>query len=149
MGFGRLLSSTDIAASGLAAERLRMEIAANNIANVHTTSTPEGGPYRRQQVQFRSEMASALGADPQRLSDSLRGVSVSGISPDQSELPTVYNPGHPAADASGMVSMPNVKLPMEMVDLMTASRAYDANLKSLTLFKQMAEQALSLMSSRS
>lgn len=148
MGFGSVLSTTNISASGLAAERLRMEIAANNIANVHTTSTPEGGPYRRQQVQFASAMEESLGSDPQAISDSLAGVLVKGVTPDNSELPTVYNPGHPDADVDGFVKMPNVKLPMEMVDLMTASRAYDANLKSLTLFRQMAEQALSLMSSR-
>ncbi len=148
MGFGRLLSTTDIAASGLAAERLRMEIAANNIANVHTTSTPEGGPYRRQQVQFSSEMAQSLGADAAAIAESLGGVQVNGVVRDETELPTVFNPGHPDADADGFVKMPNVKLPMEMVDLMTASRAYDANLKSLTMFKQMAEQALSLMSAR-
>lgn len=145
MGFGRLLSTTDISASGLAAERLRMEIASNNIANVHTTTTPEGGPYRRQQVQFASNMQEFLGNDPQGLSDSLNGVRVEGVRRDDSELPVVFNPGHPDADAEGFVKMPNVKLPLEMVDLMTASRAYDANLKSITVFKQMAEQTLSLM----
>lgn len=148
MGFGRLLSTTDIAASGLAAERLRMEIAANNIANVHTTSTPQGGPYRRQQAQFSSAMEDTLARGSQAVSDSLQGVQVQAVIRDQSELPTVFNPGHPDANAEGFVKMPNVKLPMEMVDLMTASRAYDANLKSLTMFKQMAEQALSLMQSR-
>lgn len=148
MGFGRLLSTTDIAASGLTAERLRMEIAANNIANANTTSTPEGGPYRRQQVQFSSAMADSLGRNSDAMSQSLGGVRVQGVVQDDSELPTVFNPGHPDADEQGYVKMPNVKLPMEMVDLMTASRSYDANLKSLTIFKQMAEQALSLMTGR-
>ncbi len=146
MGFGRLLSTTGISASGLAAERLRMEIAANNIANVHTTSTPEGGPYRRQQVQFASDMQEFLGRDPQGISESLQGVRVAGVQRDDSDFDVVFNPGHPDADADGLVKMPNVKLPLEMVDLMTASRAYDANLKSMTVFKQMAEQTLSLMS---
>lgn len=148
MSFGQLLSTTDIAASGLTAERMRMEVAANNIANVHTTSTPEGGPYRRQQVQFSSVMSKAIGRSSQNSDEAMRGVRINGISRDTSELPTVFNPGHPDANAEGFVRMPNVKLPMEMVDLMTASRAYDANLKSLTVFKQMAEQALSLMSAR-
>lgn len=146
MGFGRLLSTTDISASGLAAERLRMEIASNNIANVHTTTTPEGGPYRRQQVQFASDMADFMGKNAQGISNGLGGVRVEGVVADDSELPVVFNPGHPDADADGFVKMPNVKLPLEMVDLMTASRAYDANLKSLTVFKKMAEQTLSLMS---
>ena len=148
MGFGRLLSTTDISASGLAAERLRMEIVANNIANVHTTSTPGGGPYRRQQVAFSSAMSESLGREADSVSRSLGGVTVKGVTRDDSELPVVYNPGHPDADEDGFVKMPNVKLPMEMVDLMTASRAYDANLKSLTVFRQMAEQSLSLMSGR-
>ena len=125
-----------------------MEIAANNIANVNTTSTPEGGPYRRQQVLFASAMAESMRSDPHSISESLGGVRVSGVSRDTSELPKLFSPGHPDADADGFVTMPNVKLPMEMVDLMTASRAYDANLKSLTVFRQMAEQALSLMSGR-
>lgn len=143
MTFGRILSSTDIAASGLAAERLRMEIAANNIANANTTSTPEGGPYRRQHVLFQSAAAGAFDA-----SESAAGVVVNGVVRDPSELPKVYNPGHPDADADGFVEMPNVKLPMEMVDLMTAGRAYEANLKSLEMFRKMAEQALDLMSGR-
>jgi len=143
-----MLSTTDISASGLAAERLRMEIAANNIANAHTTSTPEGGPYRRQQVKFSSAMNDSLGRNAGAIQESLGGVRVDGVTRDSSELPVVFNPGHPDADADGFVKMPNVKLPMEMVDLMTASRAYDANLKSLSMFRQMAEQALSLMSAR-
>lgn len=145
MSFGRLLSSTDISASGLTAERLRMEIAANNIANVHTTSTPEGGPYRRQQVAFETALNSSLSRDA---GEDMAGVTVKGIGDDPSELPRIFNPGHPDADADGFVTMPNVKLPMEMVDLMTASRAYDANLKSLTTFRKMAEQSLVLMDIR-
>ena len=148
MGFGRILSSTDIAASGLAAERMRMEIAANNIANANTTSTPQGGPYRRQQLQFSTAMQNSLRSNTAAVSDGLGGVIVKSVSEDQTELPLVYNPGHPDADAEGFVRMPNVQLPIEMVDLMTAGRAYDANLKSLQMFRQMAEQALSLMSPR-
>lgn len=148
MPIGKILSTTDIAASGLSAERMRMEVAANNIANAHSTRTAEGGPYRRQQVQFSSAMEAAIGSDASQINSSLRGVKVEAVVDDPTPGQRVYNPGHPDADADGYVLMPNVQMPMEMVDLMTASRAYDANLKSLTLFKEMAEQALSLMSRR-
>lgn len=144
MQLGRILSATDISASGLAAERHRMEVVANNIANAHTTRTADGGPYRRQQVVFAAELQSALG-DSGSGGASLGGVRVVGIQPDLSELPRVYNPGHPDADEDGFVTMPNVKLPNEMVDLMTASRAYEANLKALRTYRKMAEEALSLL----
>jgi flagellar basal-body rod protein FlgC len=142
MAFGKILSATDISASGLAAERKRMEVVANNIANAHTTRSAEGGPYRRQTVVFSSLMdsASAPGAAPD-----MAGVKVVGVSKDSSPLPRVYQPGHPDADEDGFVEMPNVSLPNEMVDLMTASRAYEANLKSMQTFRSMAEQALSLL----
>ncbi len=135
---------TDISASGLAAERQRMEVVANNIANAHTTRTPGGGPYRRQQVVFAAALQSALGGAASGVGE-VGGVRVVGIQPDLSALPRVYSPGHPDADEDGFVTMPNVKLPNEMVDLMTASRAYEANLKALRTFKKMAEQALSLL----
>ena len=144
MGLESILSTADISASGLAAERLRMEIAANNIANANTTSTPEGGPFRRQQVLF----SSALDAATAEGLNQSGGVIVKGVVRDPSELLRLINPGHPDADETGHVLMPNVKLPIEMVDMMTAGRAYDANLKSLEVFRRMAEQALSLMSAR-
>ncbi|MEW4526324.1 MAG: flagellar basal body rod protein FlgC, partial [Maioricimonas sp. JB045] len=141
MSFGQLLSTTDIAASGLAAERLRMEVVANNIANAHSTRTAEGGPYRRQQVIFSTALENAIGAGQ----PGLGGVNVVGIEQDMSPLQSIYDPGHPDAGPDGMVEMPNVRLPHEMVDLLTASRSYEANLKSLKMFRQMAEQALGLL----
>jgi flagellar basal-body rod protein FlgC len=144
MQLGSILSATDVSASGLAAERQRMEVVANNIANAHTTRTAEGGPYRRQQIVFATAFQSVLsGIVPD--AGSLAGVRVVGIQPDLSTLPRVHNPGHPDADEDGFVTMPNVKLPNEMVDLMTASRAYEANLKALRTYRKMAEQALSLL----
>jgi len=144
---GNLFSATSIASSGLTAERLRMEVAANNIANAHSTSSVGGGAYRRQQVVFATMMDQTQGdvhSAPQSISG-LNGVQVVGIEQDSSPLPRVHNPGHPDADADGFVEMPNVTLPTEMIDMMTANRAYEANLKSLQTFRQMAEQALSLM----
>jgi flagellar basal-body rod protein FlgC len=140
----RILSAPNISASGLAAERQRMEVIANNIANAHSTRSLNGGPYRRQEMVFAEALDSAAGGD-RNAPASLQGVRVIGVHPDQSELPRVYNPGHPDADAEGYVLMPNVSLPNEMVDLITASRAYEANLKALQLYRQMAEQTLALM----
>ena len=123
-----------------------MEVAAHNIANANSTRSVNGGPYRRQQALFASTMSSLLGREAD--ADRLQGVRVAGVVGDDEPFPIVYQPGHPDADADGFVKMPNVRLPLEMVDLMTASRAYEANLKSLRLFKDMAEQALSLIGGR-
>jgi flagellar basal-body rod protein FlgC len=143
MGQGGLFSATQIASSGLAAERLRMEVAANNIANANSTRTADGTPYRRQQVVFSAAMQQALGGKAS--GDHLTGVAIEGVQDDMSELPRLHSPGHPHADADGYVTLPNVKLPTEMVDMMTAARAYEANLKSLQVFRNMTEQSLSLL----
>jgi flagellar basal-body rod protein FlgC len=144
MSMKHILSGMDISASGLSGERLRMEVAANNIANLHSTSTPEGGPYQRQQVTFASVMDQASGIRGNNLRR-LGGVKVVAIEPDQTPGPTIYDPGHPDADPTGHVQMPNVNMSHEMVDLVTSSRAYEANLKAMETFRQMAEQALSLL----
>ena len=142
MGMGSFLSATDISASGLAAERQRMEVVSNNIANAHSTRTPGGGPFRRQQVIFSAALDQTEGGTT---TSELNGVQVIGVRDDQSELPRIHDPGHPDADDTGHVLLPNVKLPNEMVDLITASRSYEANLRALRLFQQMAEQTLSLL----
>jgi flagellar basal-body rod protein FlgC len=143
MAFDDFLSATNISASGCSAERLRMEVVANNIANAFSTRSPSGGPYRRQDVLFATVLNESL-----RLrgsgGDRLGGVHVDGVVEDPSDLPRVYNPGHPDADRDGFVLMPNVQLPIEMVNLITANRAYEANLKVLQAFRQQAEQALLL-----
>lgn len=148
MSLNQMLTGMDISASGLTGERLRMEVAANNIANQHSTRTAQGGPYQRQQVTFAAAMDQILspaGRMPASGAHGLKGVTVVGISSDQTPGESIYDPGHPDADASGHVQQSNVNLPHEMVDLVTASRAYEANLKSLETFRQMAEQALSLL----
>jgi len=139
-----LFSGADISASGMSAERLRMEVVANNIANANSTQSADGGPYRRQQVVFSAALDDARRSGG--TVSGLHGVNVHGTQNDMSELPQVHNPGHPDADPeTGMVTMPNVQLPNEMVDLITASRSYEANLKALTSFKQMIEQTLMLL----
>ena len=141
MGLEHIFAGPQISASGLSAERKRMEVAAHNIANAHTTRAENGEPFRRQQVEFAAAMKQYSGSQDSEM----QGVRVVGIRPDMSELPEIFDPGHPDANKDGYVQMPNVKIPHEMVDMMTASRAYEANLKSLQTFRQLAEQALSLL----
>jgi flagellar basal-body rod protein FlgC len=142
--FSNLFSAADISASGMSAERMRMEVVANNIANANSTNTPEGGPYKRQQLMFSAMLDSRASG-----SNGLHGVRVMGKVADETPGDTVIDFGHPHADPdTGELRMPNVKLPNEMVDLITASRSYEANLKALTSFKQMIEQTLSLLQGR-
>ena len=140
----RYLSAADISASGLAAERMRMQVIANNIANAHTTRTEDGGPYRRQQVLFAPKVANLLARGSKT---EAAGVEVVGLRPDQSELPKVYEPGHPDADENGFVLLPNVSVAREMVDMMTASRSYEANLQALRSLRSMVERSLTLLRS--
>lgn len=144
MAFEDVLSATNISSSGLTAERFRMEVVANNIANAFSTRTPEGGPYRRKDVIFSEVLNSQLRDKDSGLPEFL-GVQVDGVVDDFSEFPRVYNPGHPDADLDGFVTMPNVNLPVEMVNLITANRAYEANLKVLQAFRQQTELALLLV----
>ena len=136
-----LFRSADISASGMAAERMRMEVVSNNIANAHTTDAVGGGAFRRKYVVFKELQSGEQGLD------GLHGVTTVGVESDQSPLERVLNPGHQHADAEGMVTMPNVKIPNEMIDMITASRSFEANLKALTTFKEMLEQTLSLLRS--
>ena len=137
-GIGKLFSGFRSAASGLAAERARVDVIARNVANAQTTSTPEGGPYRRQVVRFEPILA--------RLADGrmeARGVRVTGIEQDgTTPFQRLFDPAHPDADDKGFVSMPNVNAAREMADLITAMRAYEANAAIQESFVQMAERAL-------
>jgi flagellar basal-body rod protein FlgC len=144
MSFDDLLGVTNISASGLSAERFRMEVLANNIANAYSTRGPGGGPFRRQDVQFAAVL-DQHGAQHGKTASGLGGVEVVGLVDDPSEFTRIFNPGHPDADEEGFVMLPNIQMPVEMVNLVTASRAYEANLRVLQSFKQMAEQALTLV----
>jgi flagellar basal-body rod protein FlgC len=135
-------SAMDISATGLTAERMRMETTANNIANANTTMTESGDPYRKKSLVFSSQLDQSGGLT---VANSLAGVEVIGVEEDQADFPVIYNPGHPHADENGMLRISNVKIPNEMVDLITASRTYEANLRSISLFKEMVEQSLSLL----
>ncbi len=133
--------TVDIASSGLSAERYRMQVTANNIANAGTTMTESGDPYRRQAVVFAAGIEQTAGARGVQM----HGVEVVGVQPDRSEFPKVYNPSHPHADAGGFVRLSNVKIPEEMVDMITASRAYEANSKAISVLKEMVEETLTLL----
>lgn len=146
MAVNKLFSAGNISASGMSAERLRMEVIANNIANANSTKSANGGPFRRQEVVFQAVMDQLVGKSNPNTTG-LRGVEVVEIVEDPSELPKLYLPGHPEADANGFVTMPNVSLPMEMVNLLTASRAYEANVKAAQTFRQLGEQALAILRS--
>jgi flagellar basal-body rod protein FlgC len=117
-----LIAGIDTTAGALTAQKLRLDIVAQNIANAQTTRTPEGGPYRRKIISFENELVKRAGGAP------LQTVRIAGITDDKSPGQAVYNPQHPDAGADGTVVMPNVNLAFEMVDLITASRAYEANL---------------------
>ena len=133
-----LIAGIDVTAGALNAQKTRLDIVAQNIANAQTTRTPSGGPYQRQVVSFESELVRQVGGA------SLQSVRVAGISPDRTPGQQVYNPQHPDAGADGLVTMPNVNLSFEMVDLITASRAYEANLAVVKNARQMASKALEI-----
>jgi flagellar basal-body rod protein FlgC len=144
------MNSMAISASGLTAQRLRMDVIANNIANAQTTRTPQGGPYRREMVvlqpvynnnwSFDDALQSAMNGSPVPPG---AGVQVAGIVQDPSPFKLVYDPSNPDA-VNGYVQMPNVDIATEMVDLVAASRAYEANVTAFDAAKQMAMAALSL-----
>ncbi|MBV9849613.1 MAG: flagellar basal body rod protein FlgC [Armatimonadetes bacterium] len=144
MGF---MDSLSISASGMTAERLRMDVIANNLANVNTTRTPGGGPFRREQVVLSpagGSFGDALAAATGDSESGLKGVQVTAIVPDTSPFKRVYEPGHPDADAQGYVSMPNIDTVTEMVDMMGATRAYEANVAAVDAIKSMAEKAIEI-----
>ena len=146
MGFNTSLAAFNISASGLSAERLRMEVVANNIANAATTRTPEGGPYRRKDVVFETALGpDGIGPHGPSASSGLAGVRTIGIVEDSSEFIRKFEPGHPDADPDVFVTLPNVNLPIEMVNLITATRAYEANLKAAQSFVNMNQAALSVL----
>ncbi len=135
-----LIAGIDITAGALNAQKTRLDIVAQNIANTNTTRTPSGGPYVRQVVSFETEMVRrAIGGGP-----SLQGVKVGSISADRTPGQQVYDPQHADATAEGLVRMPNVNLSYEMVDLITASRAYEANLSVVKNARQMAMKTLEI-----
>ena len=135
-----LISGIDITGSALNAQKTRLDIVAQNIANAQTTRTPSGGPYQRQTISFETELIRRQGGS----GPAVQGIKVATIGTDRSAGQQVYNPQHPDAGANGLVTMPNVNLSYEMVDLITASRAYEANLAVAKNARQMALKTLQI-----
>jgi len=127
-----------ISATGLTAQRLRIDVIADNIANAETTRTPRGEPYRRKIPIFAEYLERA------RAGYKLRGVKVVRIEEDPSPFRLVYDPSHPDADQNGYVRMPNVNVLREMVDLISAQRAYEANVAAINATKSMVNAALDI-----
>jgi flagellar basal-body rod protein FlgC len=146
-----LFGALDVSASGLTAERLRMNVVAENLANAQTTRGANGQPYRRKEVVlqevaqggFGATLASAMGA--RAATERPGGVEVAAIVEDGTNFKTVYDPGHPDANAQGYVRMPNVDTVSEMVDLISASRSYEANVTAMQAAKQMFTKTLELL----
>ena len=140
------MTALDISASGLSAERTHINIISMNLANVKTTRTEYGGPYRRKSVEmaaapvddsFRKQVRGALDRE-------LRGVRVMNVVQDTRPFKMVYEPGHPDADADGMVKYPDINVVEEMTSLMTAQRGYEANVTSIDTIKAMYNKALEI-----
>jgi len=135
------LTSFRISSSGLAAQRARMDVITSNIANAETTRTPEGGPYKKKTVVLTSEpLPGSFGAS---LNDAARVVKVEKISEDK-EVRMVYDPTHPDADGKGYVAKPNINLMMEMADMITANRNYEACVTAFDATKNMALKAMEI-----
>jgi flagellar basal-body rod protein FlgC len=141
-----LLSSLSVSASGMSAQRERAEVLVENIANADTTRTAEGGPYRRRDVIFQSDSVSSPFSSvlQNQLDGQAKGVSVSDIVVDDSEPERRYMPGHPDADKDGYVAMPRVNAAQDMVDLLGASRSYEANVSAISAIKDMVQKSIDL-----
>ena len=138
-----------IGSSGLTAQRLRLDLISNNIANAQTTRTEKGGAYQRQDVVFMPEEKKAylpevIAARRDQLSSLQGGVRVAEITTDTETGPRVYDPTHPDADTDGFVTYPNVNIVVEMTNMLSATRSYEANLASIEAVKRMALKALEI-----
>jgi flagellar basal-body rod protein FlgC len=168
-----MFSALAIASSGLSAQRVRMDVIAQNLANAETTSTPEGGPYRRRVVSLEATppdtvnlssanglatpavptiggvpgmplAGSMVGSTPIEMTNDAGSVRVASISEDKSEGPMIYDPGNPNADKNGYVKMPNVNMSEELMDLMNARRLYEANATVFQVARAMLHKAIDL-----
>ena len=127
-------SAIDIATSGMRAHQKNMEIISSNVANARTTDAGNGQPYRRLEPSFKTQS-----------NDPVTGVELKKIVQDMSNFQSILDPGHPQADESGYVSLPNVQLPVEMVNLTVAARAYQANVAVMKRYQNMVESTLELL----
>lgn len=137
-----IIPGIDSTAAALNAERIRMDVVSENIANINTTRGLDGKPYQRQQVVFESVLAAQQNSDVSGAAP--QTVQVARIEKDPRPPVMVYNPNHPDADAKGMVAMPDINIHEEMVDMIASSRAFEANLAVVKNARTMAMEALSI-----
>jgi flagellar basal-body rod protein FlgC len=133
-------TAMEVSASGLSAQRTRMNVAASNLANAETTQAEGGGPYKRRDVVLASTDLPNEG----EMAGVVKGVQVSQIQQDKNPPRLEYDPGHPQANAQGYVAYPNINPVEEMVDMITASRAYEAGVTTMSTAVNMAEKALGI-----
>ena len=140
-----LFDAISIGASGMAAQRARAQLLVENLANAETTRTPEGGPYRRKDPVFESASIDSPFSSAFQLAQSAQGVTVSDVVTDTRDPEKRYMPGHPDADAQGYVAFPRVDPAADMVDLMGASRTYEANVAAIGAVKDMIAHSIDLL----
>ncbi|MGW8193653.1 MAG: flagellar basal body rod protein FlgC [Desulforhopalus sp.] len=138
------INSFRISGSALRAQSLRLDTISSNLANIETTSTPEGGPYKKKSVVFQSSPVNFLDELAAQMNNSGQGVAVTEIVEDETPPRLVYDPSHPDAGQDGYVAMPNINMLEEMVDMMSATRSYQANVTSIKMAKRMALKALEI-----
>jgi flagellar basal-body rod protein FlgC len=139
-----IFTSMKIGASALKAQRVRMNAISSNLANIETTRTPDGGPYRKREVVFQSSQQGFADTLAGQMGDAVQGVRVSHIQASSLPPRVVYDPSHPDANENGEVEMPNISLVEETADMMSASRAYEANVTVIKSAKRMALKALDI-----
>ena len=139
-----IFTTFDIAASGMKAQKTRLNTISSNLANAETTSTPEGGPYKKKSVVFQSQPMSFKGQLANSINAQAEGVKVVKIIEDNDPPQKIYNPSHPDAGEDGYVAMPNVNVLKETVDMMSATRSYEANTTVIKSAKRMALRALEI-----
>lgn len=139
-----IFNSIKISSSALKAQGTRLNVISSNMANVETTRTPEGGPYRKKDVVFRTSNQSFDKHLAQNLREGVQGVEVAAIQNNPSPLKMIYEPSHPDADADGYVALPNINILEEMTDMMTATKSYEANVTAINAAKRMALKALDI-----
>ncbi len=137
-----VFSAMEVAASGMTAQRSRMNVIAGNLANARTTKTEDGTPYKRQDPVFVARPVAGQSADP--VMRAIQTVEVSEVRQDQNPGQMVYDPGHPDANEAGYVEYPNVNVVSEMVNMMSATRAYEAGVTSIESLKSMARAAIKI-----
>ncbi len=139
-----IFTTMKISSSALKAQRIRMNAISSNLANIETTRTPDGGPYRKREVVFTTTQKGFSDTLDSRMRDAAQGVKVARVQASSLPPRMVYDPSHPDADENGQVAMPNISLVEETADMMSAARAYEANVTVVKSAKRMALKALEI-----